>query len=213
MGSIKILINYFSQKLTSSICLTMQKSFSGELTETRYAYYSIWKNFIQGRLTYVYRNEGPEMAPSIPGQREMLLVRRLPFLPYADLRQKFKRVFVGDVVVFKNPLDPDRHLVRRVAADGGYEMASTDEKDEPFILGDEEFWVLSDNTDLKKGEAGDSRAFGPITLKDIIGRVIYRMQSAEDHGPVHNSEESKVDDEAVLTVELDIDEMAKSSKP
>ncbi|KAL9240762.1 hypothetical protein vseg_014945 [Gypsophila vaccaria] len=213
MGSLKTMINYFSQKLTSSICLTMQKSLSGELTQKRYAYYSIWKNFIQGRLTYVYRNEGHEMAPSIPGQQEMLLVRRLPFVPYADLRQKFKRVFVGDVVVFKNPLDPDKHLVRRVAADGGYEMESTDDKDEPFILDEEEFWVLSDNKDLKKEEAKDSRAFGPIPLKDIVGKVIYRMQSPEDHGPMHNSEESKEDDEAVLQVELDVDEMAKSSKP
>ncbi|KAH9609554.1 hypothetical protein KSS87_007474 [Heliosperma pusillum] len=212
MGSFKTLLNYFSQKLTSSICLTMQKSVSGELTEKRHAYYNIWKNFIQGRLTYVYKTEGHEMAPSIPGQQEMLLVRRLPFLPYADLRQKFKRVFVGDVIVLKHPLDPKTHLVRRVVADGGYEMATTDEKDDPFILDDEEFWVLSDNKDLKKGEAKDSRAFGPITLKDIVGRVIYRMQSAEDHGPIENSEESKVDDEAVLNVELDVDEMAKSFK-
>ncbi|XP_074307352.1 mitochondrial ATP-independent inner membrane protease subunit 2-like [Silene latifolia] len=212
MGALKTLLNYSYQRFSSSVCLSLQQSFSGELTETRVGYYSILKNFIQGRLTYVYKNEGHEMAPSIPGQQEMLLVRQLHFLPYADLRKKLKRVFVGDVIVFKDPLDPERHLVRRVVADGGYEMATTDEKDDPFILDDEEFWVLSDNKDLKKGEAKDSRAFGPITFKDIVGRVIYRMQSAEDHGPIENSEESKLYDEAVLNVELDVDEMAKSFK-
>ncbi|KAK9725378.1 hypothetical protein RND81_05G139800 [Saponaria officinalis] len=212
MGSLRILYIYYTKKLTSSLSLALQKSFTDEHRGKRISYYSIWRNFVEGRLTYVYRNEGHEMAPSIPGLQETLLVRRLPFVPCADIRRKFQVVFIGDVVVFKNPLDPDRYLVRRVAADGGYEMASTDEKDEPFILEDEELWVLSDNKDLKKGEAEDSRAFGPIALKDIVGRVIYRMQSVDDHGPVHNSEESMVDDEAVLDVELDIDEMAKSSK-
>lgn len=190
----------------------MEKVHAGELKQRTDAFYNIYKNLMELRLTYFYRNKGIEMAPSIPGPAEMLLVRRVPCLPDLRLRQEYKQVFIGDVIVFKNPLDPDRHLVRRVAADGGQEMLSTDEKDEPFVLSDEELWVLSDNKDLKPGEAQDSRTFGPITITEIVGRVLYRMQSAHDHGPVHNSEENKDDDAAVLQVELDVDQMAKSSK-
>ncbi|KAJ0960654.1 hypothetical protein J5N97_001443 [Dioscorea zingiberensis] len=42
--------------------------------------------------------------------------------------------FVGDVVMLKDPENPDDYLVRRFAAIEGYEMASRDEKDEPFVL-------------------------------------------------------------------------------
>lgn len=60
-----------------------------------------------------------------------------------------RRVFVGDVVVLKDPEESDNYLVRRLAAVEGYEMGSTDEKDEPFVLEKDQCWVLSDNETLK----------------------------------------------------------------
>ena len=60
-----------------------------------------------------------------------------------------RRVFVGDVVVLKDPEKSDNFLVRRLAAIEGYEMVSTDEKDEPFVLEKNECWVLADNEKLK----------------------------------------------------------------
>lgn len=45
-----------------------------------------------------------------------------------------KKVFVGDVVLLKDPINSEDYLVRRLAAIEGYEMVSTDEKDEPFVL-------------------------------------------------------------------------------
>lgn len=51
--------------------------------------------------------------------------------------------------MLKDPMNSDKYLVRRLAAVEGHEMASTDEKDEPFILEDNECWVLADNEDLK----------------------------------------------------------------
>ncbi len=60
-----------------------------------------------------------------------------------------RRVFVGDVVVLKDPDNPDNYLVRRLAAVEGYEMLSTDEKDDPFVLEKDECWVLADNEALK----------------------------------------------------------------
>lgn len=60
-----------------------------------------------------------------------------------------RRVFVGDVVVLKDPEKADNYLVRRLAAIEGNEMLSTDEKDEPFVLEKDECWVLADNESLK----------------------------------------------------------------
>lgn len=52
-------------------------------------------------------------------------------------------------MVLRDPEKPRSFLVRRLAATAGYEMASTDEKDEPFTLGKDECWVLADNEKLK----------------------------------------------------------------
>jgi hypothetical protein len=53
------------------------------------------------------------------------------------------------VVVLKNPEKPDDYLVRRLAATEGYEMASTDEKDESFVLEKDQCWVVAENEKLK----------------------------------------------------------------
>lgn len=52
-------------------------------------------------------------------------------------------------MVVKDPEKSENHLVRRLAAVEGYEMVSTDEKDEPFVLEKDQCWVLVDNEDLK----------------------------------------------------------------
>lgn len=52
-------------------------------------------------------------------------------------------------MVVKEPEKPQNYLVRRLAAIEGYEMASTDEKDEPFVLEKDQCWVLADNEKLK----------------------------------------------------------------
>ncbi|KAL6968200.1 Mitochondrial ATP-independent inner membrane protease subunit 2 [Sarracenia purpurea var. burkii] len=165
----------------------------------------VWKNFFQGKLTYLHWNKGEEMVPTIAEQGGTLLVRKIPA---ADPRH----VFVGDVVVLKDPEKSDNYLVRRLAAIEGYEMASIDEKEEPFVLDKDQCWVLSDNENLKPKEANDSRTFGPVPMTDIVGRVIYFLKTAVDHGPVQNSHFSMRRDSPVLEVELDVDEMAKDHK-
>ncbi|CAA3024913.1 Hypothetical predicted protein [Olea europaea subsp. europaea] len=123
------------------------------------------------------------------------------------------RVGVGDVVVLKDPMSIEKYLVRRLAAIEGYEMASIDEKDEPFVLERDQCWLLADNENLKtKQEAYDSRTFGPVSMIEIIGRVICCLRTVVDHGPVNNSHFSARKDLPVLEVELDVDEMAKIHK-
>lgn len=56
---------------------------------------------------------------------------------------------MGDVVVLKDPVNSDNYLVRRLAAIEGYEMVSTDEKDEPFVLEKDQCWVVADNENVK----------------------------------------------------------------
>ncbi|XP_004495095.1 mitochondrial ATP-independent inner membrane protease subunit 2-like [Cicer arietinum] len=165
----------------------------------------IWKHFLHGKMTFLHWNKGEEMAPTIAGNGATLLVRRIP-IPDPT------HVYVGDVVVLKNPEKPDDYLVRRLAATEGYEMASTDEKDEPFVLEKDQCWVVAENEKLKVKEAIDSRTFGPVHMTNIVGRVLYCLRSAVDHGRVQNSHFSMRKDSPVLEVELDVDEMAKSHK-
>jgi hypothetical protein len=60
-----------------------------------------------------------------------------------------RQVFVGDVVLLKDPEKSDDLIIRRLAALEGYEMVSNDEKDEPFVLEKDQCWVLADNQALK----------------------------------------------------------------
>ncbi|XWS36438.1 hypothetical protein CRYUN_Cryun20dG0085900 [Craigia yunnanensis] len=82
------------------------------------------------------------MALTIGEQGGTLIVWKIPA---ADPN----RVFVGDVIVLKDPDNSDNYLVRRLAAAEGYEMVIEDEKDEPFVLETDQCWVLADNEKLK----------------------------------------------------------------
>ncbi|MCD9560723.1 hypothetical protein HAX54_019471 [Datura stramonium] len=182
----------------------MQNYKGGQITDRELGD-TIWKNFFQGKLTFMHYNKGEEMAPTLGAQGGTLLVRKIPWVDPT-------KVFVGDVVVLKDPIKSDDYLVRRLAAIEGYEMVSTDEKDEPFVLEKDQCWVLADNENVKPKEAKDSRTFGPVSLTDIVGRAIYCLRTAVDHGPVNNSHFSMQKDSPVLEVELDVDEMARSHK-
>lgn len=201
---------YARTKLVYSASLSTQKRLAGEIAD-RDALVTFWKHFFKGKMTYLYRSDGEEMAPTIPGKNETLLVRNLP-CPDPEFRLSFNQVAVGDVVLLKNPLDSDKFLVRRLAALGGHEMVSTDEKDEPFVIDYDHCWVLSDNKELKAAEAKDSRTFGPVSIMDIMGRIIYRFQSMKDHGPVESSNRNTKEDSAVVKFELELNEMQKISE-
>ncbi|KAE9612206.1 hypothetical protein Lal_00022113 [Lupinus albus] len=203
MVSLSTWVRYVAHKLQYSASISWKNYTGGQITDRQLGD-AVWRNLFQGKLTYMHWNKGEEMAPTIAG-KEVTLVRKIPI---ADP----KSVFVGDVVVLKDPEKPDNFLVRRLTAVEGYEMVSTDEKEEPFVLEKDQCWVESDNEKLKAKEANDSRKFGPVQMTDIVGRVIYCLRNAVDHGRVENSDFSMQKDSPVLEVELDVDEMAKSQK-
>ncbi|XP_059298028.1 mitochondrial ATP-independent inner membrane protease subunit 2-like isoform X2 [Lycium barbarum] len=197
-------IRYAVDKLQYSASVGWKNYKGGQITDRELGD-TIWKNFFQGKLTFLHFNKGEEMAPTLGAQGGTLLVRKIPWVDPT-------KIFVGDVVVLKDPIKSDDYLVRRLAAIEGYEMVSTDEKDEPFVLEKDQCWVLADNENVKPKEAKDSRTFGPVSLTDIVGRAIYCLRTAVDHGPVNNSHFSVQKDSPVLEVELDVDEMARSHK-
>ncbi|XP_047939919.1 uncharacterized protein LOC125187378 [Salvia hispanica] len=201
MASLSNWFRYASSKVGYSISL-YQKT-HGRVDAKSFD--TIMKTILVGKLTFLHQNKSEDVSPTIGTEAGTFLVRRIP---HADPTN----VFVGDLVVLKDPMNSDKYLVRRLAAVEGHEMASTDEKDEPFILEDNECWVLADNEDLKPKDSYDSRSFGPVTLSDIIGRAIYCLKNDVDHGPVNNSDLSANEDSPVLAVELDVDELKKNNR-
>ncbi len=67
----------------------------------------------------------------------------------------------GDVVALPDPRDRGRLLVKRVGRTGPQELE-----------------VLGDNP----GASTDSRHFGPVRRRDLIGRVVYRYAPADRAG-------------------------------
>ncbi|KAH7691516.1 Peptidase S26A signal peptidase I protein [Dioscorea alata] len=141
MVSLSTWFRYAANKFEYSLSLGWKKYNIGQINGRELSD-AIWKNFFQGKLTFLHWNKGEEMAPTITGEGGTLLVRKLPFPAPTQ-------VFVGDVVMLKDPDKPDDYLVRRLAAIEGYEMVSKDEKDEPFVLEKDQCWVMSDNEALK----------------------------------------------------------------
>ncbi|XP_051142685.1 uncharacterized protein LOC127259409 isoform X2 [Andrographis paniculata] len=195
---------YFATKFKYSVSLYRKTYGQGPILTAK-GLDTIFRNVFIEKLTFLHYNKGKEMAPTLGMSGGTLLVRKIPA---ADPT----KVYVGDVVVLKDPKSSDDYIVRRLAATEGYEMVSSDDKDEPFVLEKDECWVVCDNEELKPKEAYDSRTFGPVNITDIIGRAIYCLRSAVDHGPVYNSDFSAEEDASVLAMELDVDEMARTHR-
>lgn len=204
MASISTWFRYMAHKLEYSLTLSL-KSHRREKLSDRELIQIIFKNLFHGKITYLHSGKGPEMSPTMAAHENTLLVRKIPI---ANTRY----LFVGDAVVLKDPNDIDKYLVRRLAAVEGFEMVSGDAKEEPFVLDKDQCWVVAENKDIKPKEAYDSRTFGPVSTADIVGRAIYCLRTAVDHGPVRNSHTAMGQDSPILAVELDVDEMAKNHK-
>jgi len=111
------------------------------------------------------------------------------------LSYKLHPVHRGDIVVFKAPEGSDPgidDLVKRVVGLPGETVSATDghvdidgkQLPEPYLpkgtittsfsavrLPPDHYWVMGDN----RGNSKDSRVFGAITKKNIVGRVFFRI--------------------------------------
>jgi signal peptidase I len=111
--------------------------------------------FVARRITV----RGRSMAPALlPGER--LLFDRLAYVR--------NRPRAGDVVWVAHPLCPELRMVKRLAGVPGDMLGGR-------TLGRGEYWVLGDNTD----ESTDSREFGPVRRRELLGRAWVRYWPAE----------------------------------
>lgn len=123
-------------------------------------------------MTSMYPNLQPD---------DLILVEKLTY--------RFRDPKPGDVLVFHSPLGDNKDFVKRLIAVGGDEVEGKDGKiyinkellQEPYIKSSPnfsfspitvekgKFFVLGDNRD----NSLDSRNFGSIERKEIIGRVLF----------------------------------------
>lgn len=119
------------------------------------------------------------------------------YLIIDEISYRFENPKRGDVIVFRFPFDPTKFLIKRVAGlpketitiQGDtiriknaahpesfiWEQETVRESGRPaeqyITLQDDEYFVLGDNRD----ESADSRLWGPLKKKFIIGRPIVRL--------------------------------------
>lgn len=118
--------------------------------------------FVLARRTTV---RGASMTPAlIPGER--LLFDRLA---YARGRPRG-----GDIVLVAHPLRPDLRLVKRLGGVPGDVI-------DGHALGRDEYWLLGDN----ESESTDSREFGPVRRRDLLGRAWLRYWPTERWTVIH----------------------------
>jgi signal peptidase I len=116
------------------------------------------------------------------------------YLIIDEITYRFREPKRGEVVVFKNPMNERQRFIKRIIGLPGEKIEIVDGKifisngekiilNEPYLnfsftagdikitLGRDEYFVLGDNRQFSL----DSRRFGPIKKKEIVGRVLFRL--------------------------------------
>lgn len=202
---------YFWTKLSTARDMVMNQMSNPEAAASGGGLMQMFQEAYKKQLTTIIAVTGAAMAPAInadggsnPSAFEKLVVRLIP-------RPTSRSIAVGDVVAFSSPLDPaSSHslMVRRVAALEGHTMLTTEDEDYAERVPSGHCWVLADNEELSPPDVIDSRAFGYLDMRLIMGRVIYRVRNASEHGRVANSPVSEADDTAVVEGEVDVEAIA-----
>ena len=127
----------------------------------------------------------------------------LDYLVVDELLYRFQSPARGDVIVFRYPNDPSIFYIKRIIGlpgetvsinHGVVTIISADGKKipltEPYIVNEDatytkdvilnpgEYFVMGDN----RPNSSDSRVWGPLPRKDIIGRVDLRLLPAKEIG-------------------------------
>lgn len=117
------------------------------------------------------------------------------YLIVDELSYRFREPVRGEVIVFRYPLNQKELFIKRIVGLPGETIVIKDGKvylsqdnqekllEEPYLpdntytpgkvfitLKSDEYFVLGDN----RAHSSDSRMWGPIKRKDIVGRVLFR---------------------------------------
>ena len=134
------------------------------------------------------------MLPTLANGQSVLAVR--PRFSWNQIRR-------GDIVVFRHPMLADRTYIKRIAGLPGEDLrvegglvylngvlmeepylngpaANRPEHDREWWLGPNEYFVLGDN----RSDSQDSRTFGPIDRRLILGRVWFLCWPPGAWGPI-----------------------------
>ena len=132
----------------------------------------------------------------VDGESMLPTFENFDYLIIDEISYRLKDPERGEVVVFRYPLDPSIFYIKRIIGLPGETVSinqgevtikktdgSTLTLTEPYVaredatyrksvtLGAEEYFVMGDN----RPNSSDSRVWGPLPHKDIIGRVFLRL--------------------------------------
>lgn len=106
-------------------------------------------------LLQPFITSGDSMAPTF---------RSGEYLVIDELYYRFHKPARGDTLVFRYPQDPSVFFIKRLAGVPGDTI-------DGVSLGPDEYFVLGDN----RNASFDSRVWGPVPARYIIGRPILRL--------------------------------------
>lgn len=118
-----------------------------------------------------YRFEDPERGDVVifrfPPQPSKFLIKRVAALPGETIKIK------GEGITIRNKEHPDGFLWQQGTVNEHRKTA-----DQTVTLGEGEYFVLGDNRD----ESADSRLWGPLNRKFIVGRPLVRLFPFDEIG-------------------------------
>lgn len=137
--------------------------------------------FIRAIVVETFVVEGPSMEMTVYDSERVLVWK------IAYRLSKPKR---GDIVIFKYPLNPNKDYIKRVVAVGGdsVEMrlgrlyVNGQQVQEPYVhypgltdmkaieVPEGSVYVMGD----QRTNSEDSRSFGPVKVKDVKGKAVFR---------------------------------------
>jgi signal peptidase I len=140
-----------------------------------------------------YRVVGSSMVPTLENG-EFLVVNKLGFRLHPPQR--------GDIIVFTDPVSPDRKLIKRVIGlpgetveiQDGMILINRQVLDEPYledpggssrpasVLPEGEYFVLGDN----RNNSSDSRTWGTLSRERIVGKAWLAYWPPPAWGVIHH---------------------------